>query len=810
MRKYFAEESDRITELEKENQKRVRAVGGECMVLLKNEDVLPLAPGKIALYGYGVRHTIKGGTGSGDVNVRGTINVEQGMEQEGFQVTNKEWLDRYDEIVEKAEKDYLVQTQKLASEKNIPIQMVMFENPYQLPEVPEITEKDVKASKTDTAIFVLSRISGEGCDRRYRKGDYLLSDREEQALRFLSDHYKNTILLLNTGGVMELGTVRSMPGVKGIMIIGQNGSEGGILTAQTLSGKTVPSGKLCDTWAASYEDYPYAMEYGSNNGNVDDEYYKEDIFVGYRYFNTNGIKPEFCFGYGLGYTNFDVKTEKFAAVDEKVTLSVNVKNTGTKWPGKEVMQVYVSKPEGKLKQPYQELAQFAKTSQLMPGQEEKLELSFALSSLASYDEEAEAYILEKGEYIIRVGNSSENTCEAGKMTLEKDILVKKVKNCLFEGNPEVREERTLYENTRKEKLTLADVKEGKASLEELTAQLTVEEMAKLCVGVYDLEAGDVVGAASNLVPGAAGETNSSLEDDRKIPALILADGPAGLRLQPHFKTDKEGTLLPGGNQRGMEVIPFPENLPEDTIDYYQYCTAFPIAATLAQSWNRQLLRDMGKIVASEMEKFHIDLWLAPGMNIHRNPLCGRNYEYYSEDPILTGEMAAAQTEGMQNSGKHGVTIKHLAVNNQEDNRMFNNAHVSERALREIYLRGFEIAVKKAKPYAIMTSYNLINGTHAANHYGMLQKVCRDEWGFDGLIMTDWCTSQDTSYLGFSSDKYPWSSSTGCIKAGNDLQMPGCEENVRDIIEGVESGEISIGDLQFCTANILKTVLRLKF
>lgn len=311
------------------------------------------------------------------------------------------------------------------------------------------------------------------------------------------------------------------------------------------------------------------------------------------------------------------------------------------------------------------------------------------------------------------------------------------------------------------------------------------------------------------VPGAAGDTTSALIEKRKIPNLILADGPAGLRLQTHFKTDKEGNKLPGGEQFGMEIAPFAKEQPEGAQDYYQYCTAIPIATTLAQSWDVDLIKRMGEIVGEEMEQFHIHLWLAPGMNIHRNPLCGRNFEYYSEDPLLTGLCAAADTKGVQSYKGHGTTIKHFAANNQEDNRMFTNAHISERALREIYLKGFEIAVKTAQPYAIMTSYNLINGTHAANHYDMLQNVARDEWGFEGFIMTDWYTSQDTTALGMVSEsgKYSYSDGVQCIKAGNDLQMPGCRKNVEDIVDGVKNGRITKADLQRCAKHILGIALK---
>lgn len=325
-----------------------------------------------------------------------------------------------------------------------------------------------------------------------------------------------------------------------------------------------------------------------------------------------------------------------------------------------------------------------------------------------------------------------------------------------------------------EVLTLEDVKAGNATLDELTAQLTVEEMAELCVGTERRNGdGNVIGSASSCVPGAAGDTTSNLLETRKVPNLIQADGPAGLRLETP-------------------------------------CTAIPIATTLAQSWDMDLIHRMGKLVGEEMKQLHVDLWLAPGMNIHRNPLCGRNFEYYSEDPVLTGLCAATETKGVQSQKGKGTTIKHFAGNNQEDNRMFTNAHISERALREIYLKGFEIAVKTAQPYAIMTSYNLINGVHSANNYDMLQNIARDEWGFEGLVMTDWYTSQDTTEMGMvsPSGKYSHSSSVQCIKAGNDLQMPGCQQNVDDIVEAVNEGkEITKADLQRCAKHILSVALK---
>lgn len=777
--------TDEIQNYEIEHQKEVRRLAGECMVILENDGVLPLQAGtkKIALFGTGARHTIKGGTGSGDVNVRENISIAQGLERAGFKFVTEGWLDQYDRLYADAQEA----------------------------EQPEITEADVK--EADAAIYVISRNSGEGKDRRAEKGDYYLSDRELQNIRFMTEHYKNCIVLLNVGGVIDLTALKAIEGIQAIMLVGQTGNMGGYAVADVLTAKTIPSGKLTDTWAKSYEDYPSSATFSHRDGNLDDEYYSDGIYVGYRYFDTFGVMPLYCFGYGKSYTEFEIKTMNVTADEKQVQVEVEVTNIGDKYPGKEVVQVYYSAPDGIMEKPTQELAGFAKTKLLAPGEKDVVTITFATTDMASFDAYDAAWVMEEGEYTIRVGNSSRNTEAVAVIDLDEQVTTLQLKR-LMRDTIAVRElhhmipifdiefdfgvpaipfrimlqaenfkkelveyevmRRTLMDKRTDEVLTLEDVKAGKATLDELTAQLTVEEMAELCVGTERRSGeGNVIGSASVCVPGAAGDTTSNLLETRKVPKFILADGPAGLRLE-------------------------------------RPCTAIPIATTRAQSWDMDLIRRMGEIVGEEMKQLHVDLWLAPGMNIHRNPLCGRNFEYYSEDPVLTGLCAAADTKGVQSHGGQGTTIKHFAGNNQEDNRMFTNAHISERALREIYLKGFEIAVKTAQPYAIMTSYNLINGVHSANNYDMLQNIARDEWGFEGLVMTDWYTSQDTTEMGMvsPSGKYTYSSSVQCIKAGNDLQMPGCQQNVDDIIEAVNEGkEITKADLQRCAKHILSVALK---
>lgn len=848
MAQIYALKTDEIQEYERKHQEEVRRLAGECMVILENDGALPLKENtkKLALFGTGARHTIKGGTGSGDVNVRESISIAQGLEEAGFELVTGSWLDRYDQILAEAQENYLKKLQHISEETGAPTVIVGFEHPFEAPEQPEITAEDVK--EADAAIYVISRNSGEGKDRKAEKGDYYLDDAELANIRFMTEHYQNCIVLLNVGGIIDLTELKKIEGVKALVLVGQTGNIGGYSVADVLTAKTYPSGKLTDTWAKSYDEYPSSATFSYRNGDLDDEYYSDGIYVGYRYFDTFGVMPLYCFGYGKSYTEFELTTKKVTADEETVTVEVEVKNIGDTYPGREVVQVYYSAPNGLIEKPTQELAGFAKTKLLAPGEKEVVTVTFATTDMASYDSYDAAWVMEEGEYVIRVGNSSRTTKIA--MTIDLDetvrtlqlkkvmkdsVLVKEIHHMLplfeldLDDTPfnkvitisaekmqtkfaeyEVMR-RTLKDKKPDQVLTLEDVKEGKATVDELVAQLTVEEMAELCVGTERvIGGGNVIGSASACVPGAAGDTTLTLLETRKVPNLILADGPAGLRLQKHFKTDKDGNKLPGGEQFGLEIAPFAENLPEDAVDYYQYCTAIPIATTLAQSWDVNLIERMGQIVGEEMKLFHVHLWLAPGMNIHRNPLCGRNFEYYSEDPVLAGLCAAADTKGVQSCGGQGTTIKHFAGNNQEDNRMFTNAHISERALREIYLKGFEIAVKTAQPYAIMTSYNLINGVHAANNYDLLQNVARDEWGFEGLVMTDWYTSQDTSAMGMvsPSGKYTHSSSVQCIKAGNDLQMPGCQQNVDDIVNAVQEGkEINKADLQQCAKHILSVAVK---
>lgn len=844
-----ASKSNEMSEREKRNLEKSRKIACEGMVLLYNNGVLPLKPSTqpTGLFGSGARRTVKGGTGSGDVNSRVVYNVEQGLEKAGFVIGSKAWMDLYDENCSQLMQSWYETFAKNVKENGWAGVNMALTNPYRDPQEPEITIKDIEGTDLDYAIYVIGRTSGEGSDRKVAGGDYELSEIEKTNIRFLTEHYKNTIVIINAGGVIDTKFLREQQGIGAILLMSQAGAAGGLAVADILNGSVTPSGHLTTTWADNYADYPNASTFSYQNGDVNDELYTEGIYVGYRYFDSFGITPAYPFGFGLSYTDFAISTEEVVVEKTDVTVRVNVKNTGATYSGRETVQVYVSKPQGKLDKPYQSLIGYGKSKLLAPGQSETMEIRFSVRDLASYDETAAQYILEKGYYYIRVGNHSRNTHIVSAICVEEDIVSKQLKNKVvadielstlkadekafftYDGEALEKEnapvihidasaidteivdydkEPALLTTDKTYKITLKDVIDKKATLEELVSQLTVAEMADLVVGSARGGFGEnsTIGAASSACPGAAGDTTSNLIESRRILNISLADGPAGLRLSKSFVTDKDNNILQGlgessiGNLPELLGLPAQER-PEGAIDYYQLCTAIPIATMLAQTWDLSVIEAAGDIVGEEMEEFGVTLWLAPGMNIHRNPLCGRNFEYYSEDPLVSGLCAAADTIGVEKHKGCSTTIKHFALNNQEDNRTHSNSHCSERALREIYLKGFELAVKKANPKALMTSYNLVNGVHAANNRELLNDVLRLEWEYDGLVMTDWGTTDPAN----EPFKYGSSDSAFCIKATNDLIMPGSQRDVDEIIAAVGEN-LKLEELQASACRVLSAVL----
>lgn len=842
-------ESPDVQEFERQHIAAVRRLAPECMVLLKNDGTLPLqGPGKLALYGSGARKTVKGGTGSGDVNVRHFVTVEEGLRNAGFALTTGEWLDAYDQVVEDARAAFYgaVRKEAIAAGVTGP-QMMMYamgrtcpEPDYELP----------LEGEGDTAVYVLARNSGEGADRKPEAGDICLTPTEIRDILALKEKYEKFVLVLNVGGMVDLEPVET---VGTILLLGQLGSATGDALADVLLGRAYPSGKLTMTWAP-IEDYASTEGFGDPN----DTYYKEGIYVGYRYFDTIGYVPTYPFGYGIGYTTFTVEPNRMTADAVEIAVTVTVTNTGTS-AGKEVVQVYYSAPAGKLDKPYQEMAGYAKTKELAPGESQEVTVTFATQSMASYCVECASYVMEAGAYLIRVGNSSRNTHIAGVVVLDESKIVEKVKNICgdsgfedlkpewnpitYEGEAEEKEtadtieikaadlavQETVYQEEPEEipagtTVHWEEVVNGTKGLDDFVAGLSDDQLAYLCIGAYK-EAEDlmeVIGNASSIVAGAAGETTHQLEE-LGTPVLVMADGPAGLRLAPTYKMvdgkakatarslpgELMALLTPEELQAMAENAPKPSEEEMAAVTNYQYCVAIPIGTGLAQSWNDDMVKECGDLIGEEMEMFGTHLWLAPAMNIYRSPLCGRNFEYYSEDPYLTGCIAAAVTDGVQVHKGCATTIKHYACNNQETNRYFSNSNVGERALREIYLKGFEICIKKSQPHFVMTSYNLINGEHACSTKDIQTATLRDEWGFAGVVMTDWLV---TGGMGAGGEKWPCASCAGNVKAGNDITMPGIPSDKADILKALADDAhpyaLSRAQLQLAAKRVLRMILKL--
>lgn len=825
---------------EQQHVDRMRTIAPECMVLLRHNEDFPLQqPCQVALYGSGARHTIKGGTGSGEVNSRFFVSVEEGLENAGFTITTKDWLDSYDIILDKAKEDFVesIRAQARAAHK-----LAIFESMGKVMPEPEYLLP--VSGGGDTAVYVLARISGEGSDRSAEAGDFALTETEIRDILACKKKYARFMLVLNVGGPVDLTPVL---GVENILLLSQLGVVTGDALADVLLGKAAPSGHLTTTWCTAQDlTDPDAGEFAAGN----DTRYTEGIYVGYRRFDSAGKRPVFPFGYGLSYTEFAISAKSVewetGAGDRhpRALVEVEVTNTG-KAAGRQVLQLYVTAPWGVLDHPYQSLCAFGKTKELAPGETQTLQLRVDPAALASWDEKTVSYILEKGDYILRIGENSQETTACGIIRAEEQVCVRKLSHIggeagftdwkpqhfwadqeqadlpvilldperfdgreqLFAGEPEVEKRRLL-----KSRLF--------AKVEEKAQKLSVQSLSSLCVGAYKKGPGflSVIGNASQKIAGAAGESSSRVG---KVAPLVMADGPAGLRLAKDYVPGKDGAravgstmpegmemFLPSLVKNAMKLMDRTKGVPEEEIRH-QYCTAIPIGTALAQSWNTEVLRQCGEIVGAEMQEFGVQLWLAPGMNIHRNPLCGRNFEYYSEDPLLTGEMAAAITKGVQSRRGCGVTIKHFCCNNQESIRFQSNSRVSERALREIYLRGFEIAIREAEPEALMTSYNLLNGVHTSEREDLLETLLRGEWDFQGLVMSDWVIAamRDRKL------PHPIARADQSVKAGNEIFMPGSEGDYKQLLQAAETppeaGGISKARLIRSASRVILTSRMLK-
>lgn len=807
------------------NRQVARTAASEGIVLLKNEGILPMKKGmKAALYGGAAVATVKGGTGSGDVNEREVVSIYRGFMDAGIELTNREWLDGYRNIYGRARMDWRDSIlAKLKESKGGRLLDIYSANVFRMPVGEPVKEEDFH--EADIVFYVIGRTAGEAADRFEQAGDYYLTAREKEELVYLDAHCRNLAVIVNAGGVIDLKDILGLPNLKALISIVQPGMEGGHALADIVTGAVTPSGKLTDTWALSYRDYPNAESFSHQNGNTEKEFYEEGIYVGYRYFDSFDIDVAYPFGFGLSYTEFEIESEKIViggdGAPDQIRVRALITNAGSHYAGKEVLQVYVSCPQSGIEKEYRRLCGFAKTGLLQPGQSEQAEVVFDSKALASYDEERSAWVVEKGRYGIWTGNSSGNPVLSAVLSVEEDTVIEKTEPIcpLRESLNELtcpqpvrfRKEKAWHRYAEEAQIPVIPfvpkpcflpeypVNPQEQTARELADKLSDEELTAMVIGEVSKGQGQALGAAGIMVPGAAGETSGALEEKYDVPGVSMADGPAGLRLMKSYEVNKQtGEVYSEGILGALEGGLFSSGEHHDNADtYYQYCTAIPVGTLLAQSFNTRLMEAVGRAVAEEMREFGVSWWLAPGMNIHRNPLCGRNFEYYSEDPLLSGQMAAAITRGVQSIPGVGTTIKHFACNNQEDNRMGSDSILSERALREIYLRGFEIAVKTAQPMAIMTSYNLINGVHAANNRDLCTQAARKEWGFQGVIMTDWTTTE--AHGGSQSWKCAW--------AGNDLIMPGSRHDSADILQALASGQLEREELKACVVRLLTVIFQ---
>ena len=757
-----------------------REAAVEGIVLLKNEgNVLPLTEDdKISVFGRPMIEYYRSGTGSGGaVNVEYTTNILDGFENSNLNF-NKTIVEDYKEWL----KDH------------------PFDNggggwacePWFQKDM-EITADYAKkqAESTNKAVYIIGRTAGEDKDNANWVGSYLLTDEEKENLKNITEAFEDVCVVLNVSNIIDLKWIdeEQFKGhIKSVIIVWQGGMEGGNAVAEALSGKATPSGKLPDTIAYNIEDYPANDNFGNELTNL----YKEDIYVGYRYFETipgADKKVVYPFGYGLSYTTFKWELERVdEAEDGTLIVRAEVTNTGNH-EGKEVLQLYGSAPAGVIDKPAKILLSYAKTKLLQPGENQLVTLVGNVNDLASYDDlgvlHKSAYVMEQGEYHFYLGNSVRNIEELGFIHTEEStrvaeqlteclaptslpkrmradgsfeelpvrpahdpdsegLLTKKEKEAIDGVAPDVRFSKGEHLwNNNERRMQFEQVAEGSVTLDEFVAQLSDEELAHLLGGQPN------TGVANTFGFGNLPECG--------IPNFMTADGPAGLRILPEC-----GVCT----------------------------TAWPCATLLACTWNPEIVYEVGAAGAKEVKENNIAVWLTPAINIHRTPMCGRNFEYYSEDPYLVAKQAGAMVRGIQ-SQHIAATVKHFALNNKETNRKDSNSRVSERAARQIYLKTFERIVKEAKPWCIMSSYNIVNDYRASENHDLLEKLLRDEWGFEGVVMTDW-----------------WTFGEHCkeVNAGNDVKM--AAGNPDNLLKALEKGLLKRETMECSVKRLLGVLLKI--
>ena len=800
---FYAPNSSSLTEREIEHRNLARSICAQGIVLLENNGILPLNTKKIALYGAGARHTVYGGTGSGENNPRYNVNIEEGLKNAGLTITTESWLNDYDNLFDTELLAYKTALKKAM--RKVPLMEHMdyaADNPFYLPAGRVITKED--AADSETAVFVLARQAGEGADRKDIPGDYYATADEISLMRSITENYKDTILVLNVGAVIDLSFLDYIR-FSAVVLLMQGGMETGNALADVLTSKVNPSGRLADTWGYKYEDYPSSDTFSERNPEKFQEDYREGIFVGYRWFDKINIKPRYKFGYGLSYTTFSTEVKYCANRRTKVSVDVEVTNTGDT-AGREVLMLYLSCPENRLIREERSLAAFTKTLIIEPGKRDFISMSFDLKDFAGFDNDNHQFILEQGEYVIYLNDTPLLVLE-----LDEDAIAEKTEDIsLSDRNIDYiihdKSTRDIPADIRRNTIKASEIKcvthsyktpdfDKSDDIDRIVSNLTIKDMCRLLVGRTYL------GPFRHRVFGAVGYTTSKLFH-KGVDAMPMADGPQGLNLT------KESTR-PLHNLFAIPTLP--ESLrhvhkisklgtasdkKKDQELFYQYCTSWPSETVVAQTWDVDLARKLGKATALEMTEYGVVFWLAPAVNIHRNPLCGRNYEYYSEDPLLTGLMAKYVIRGVHEQKGCFPTLKHFAANNLETKRNVSSSNLDERTLREIYLKAFRIAISSEQPEAVMCSYNKLNGIYTALNYDLQTKILRNEWGFDGIVMTDWFATGHHESL----DEL-------CCKAGTDLIMPGLPHIPAKIMRANKKGLITKDDIERSARRIIKLSLK---
>lgn len=758
----------------------------EGIVLLENDGTLPLRDCTVSVFGRVQFDYLYVGYGSGgNVLAPYFINAIDGLRQTGRVRLNETLCAQY---------------KTWCDAHKIP-QYEWAKWPYHYEEMPlKDCEIEEAAKQSDVAILIIGRAAGEDRESLLEKGSYYLTDDEKSLLARVTKAFAKTVVVIDTGNVMDLSWVKDYH-ISSLVLAWQGGMESGRALGNVLTSVIPASGKLVDTIAYDFDDYPSSAHFGDTDHND----YVEDIYVGYRYFETFAKqKVQYPFGYGLSYTTFTTEKTQFAADAHSIKVTAKVTNAGQIQDGLETLQLYVQAPQGKLGKPLRSLCGFAKTGLLKPGMSQELSICVDMADLASYDDggatgNPSCYVLEPGKYVFYLGADVRSAKECGSVTVESLVVVKRlsqhcapekqnafkrlkpVVTCLADGTMEAK---VCYEDVpcstvdRKAMIlsdqpegvalvpskgyVLKDVKDGNVTLDEFVSQLSIQQLVDLCHGEGPM---DSHWGISGNTGSFGGYFDSAKEVG--IPPIITTDGPAGMRV-------------------------------------LSTATLFPCGTALASTWNPQLIQNMMTFSGKELTANGSDILLAPGLNIHRSPLCGRNFEYYSEDPLISGVMASAFVQGLQ---KHGLSAcpKHFACNNQETNRTRNDSRVSERALREIYLKGFEIVVKTAKPRNLMTSYNKVNGVWSHYNYELVTKILREEWGFDGCVMTDWWMQSATDPdFGDTNDAYR-------VRGQIDVLMPGGWKGISDehdgsLMDSYNKGIITLGEIQRSAKNVLRFAL----